>query len=102
MDRVLALRLEKTEEEAKKSKLSFSEGENLKKRKGWRISVTAGRAPGVEGEQLGVNQDEGVQHFLSCSLHAAVELLNQAALQELDALLAQRGVDQPLHRLRGG
>lgn len=58
--------------------------------------------PGVEGKQLGVNQDEGVQHLLSFSLHTAVELLNQAALQELDALLTQRGVDQPLHCLREG
>lgn len=49
-----------------------------------------------------MNQDEGMQHLLSCSLHTAVELLNQAALQELDALLTQRGVDQPLHCLREG
>lgn len=64
--------------------------------------MIAQSVPGVEGEQLGVNQDEGVQHLLSCSLRTAVELLNQAALQELDALLTQCGVDQPLHCLRGG
>lgn len=64
--------------------------------------MTAHSVPGVEGKELGVNKDEGVQHLLSCSLHTAVELLNQAALQELDALLTQRGVDQPLHCLREG
>lgn len=64
--------------------------------------MTGQSVPGVEGEQLGVNQDEGVQHLLSCSLHTAVELVNQAALEELDALLTQRGVDQPLHCLREG
>lgn len=32
--------------------------------------------PGVEGQQFGVNQDEGVQHLLSGPLGAAVELLN--------------------------
>lgn len=44
-------------------------------------------------------QDEGVQHFLSRFLRAAIELLDQTALQELNALLTQRGVDQPLHCL---
>lgn len=58
--------------------------------------------PGVEGQQLGVDQDEGVQHLLARSLCAAVELLHQAALQELDALLAQRRVDEPLNSLREG
>ena len=60
------------------------------------------RTPGVEGEQLGVHQYEGVQHLLPGPLRAAVELLHQAALQELYALFTQRGVDQPLHRLAGG
>lgn len=55
--------------------------------------------PGVEGQQLGVDQDEGVQHLLACSLCTAVELLHQAALQELDALLAQGRVDESLHCL---
>lgn len=55
--------------------------------------------PGVEGQQLGVDQDEGVQHLLARSLCTAVELLHQAALQELDALLAQGRVDEPLHCL---
>lgn len=64
--------------------------------------MTAQSVPGVEGEQFGVNQDEGVQHLLSCSLHTAIELLNQAALQELNALLTQCGVDQPLHCLWEG
>lgn len=40
-----------------------------------------------------------MQHLLSSSLYAAVDLLNQTALQEFDALLTQCGVDQPLHRL---
>lgn len=56
--------------------------------------------PGVEGQQLGVDQDEGVQHLLARSLCTAVELLHQAALQELDALLAQGRVDEPLHCLK--
>lgn len=56
--------------------------------------------PGVESQQFGVNQDEGVQNLLSCSLHTAVELLDQAALQELYAHLTQSGMDQPLHCLR--
>lgn len=55
--------------------------------------------PGVESKQFGVNQDESMQHLLSSSLYAAVDLLNQTALQEFDALLTQCGVDQPLHRL---
>ena len=38
--------------------------------------MTSVSAPGVEGEQFGVNQDEGMQHLLPCSLHTAVELLD--------------------------
>lgn len=58
--------------------------------------------PGVKGEQFGVHKDERVQHLLSCSLHTAVKLLNYTPLQELNALLAQRGVDQPFHCLTEG
>lgn len=57
------------------------------------------RIPGVEGQQLGVDQDEGMQHLLAPPLRAAVELLHQAALQELDALLTQGRVDEALHCL---
>lgn len=38
--------------------------------------MTGFSVPGVEGEQFGVNQDESVQHLLSCSLDTAVELLD--------------------------
>lgn len=65
-----------------------------------RVGLSETSVPGVERQQLGMDQDEGVHHLLSRSLATAVELLNQTALQELDALLTQRGVDQPLHGLR--
>lgn len=59
-------------------------------------------APGVEGQQLGVHQEEGVSHLIATALGAGVDVLHHLPLQELDALLTQLRVDQPLHRLRCG
>lgn len=59
-------------------------------------------APGVEGQQLGVHQEEGMAHLVPAALGAGVDVLHHLPLQELDALLAQLGVDQPLHGLWHG
>lgn len=62
--------------------------------------------PGVEGQQLGVYQEEGMAHFISATLGAGIDVLHHLSLQELDALLTQLRMDQPLHglgcRRRGG
>lgn len=57
-------------------------------------------APGVEGQQLGVYQEEGMAHFIPATLRAGVDVLYHLSLQELDALLTQLRMDQPLHGLR--
>lgn len=56
-------------------------------------------APGVEGQQLGVHQEEGMAHFIPSKLRAGVDVLHHLPLQELDALLTELRVDQPLHSL---
>lgn len=56
-------------------------------------------APGVEGQQLGVHQEEGMAHFIPSTLRAGVDVLHHLPLQELDALLTELRVDQPLHSL---
>lgn len=60
--------------------------------------------PGVEGQQLGVYQEEGMAHFIPATLGTGIDVLHHLSLQELDALLTQLRVDQPLHGLgcRGG
>lgn len=40
------------------------------------MRTSALSVPGVEGQQFGVNQNEGMLHLLPGSLHTAVELLN--------------------------
>lgn len=84
---VLALRLGRAE---RRDKHHLNRASSLTSEKrncaNQRITVTGLSVPRIEGEQLGVNQDEGVQHLLSCSPYAAIELLNQTALQELNAL----------------
>lgn len=55
--------------------------------------------PGVEGQQLGVYQEEGMAHFIPTTLRAGVDVLYNLSLQELDALLAQLRMHQPLHGL---
>lgn len=56
-------------------------------------------APGVERQQLGVHQEEGMAHLVPATLGAGVDVLHHLPLQELDTLLAQLRVDQPLHGL---
>lgn len=56
-------------------------------------------APGVEGQQLGVYQEEGMAHFIPSTLRAGVDVLYHLSLQELDALLTQLRMHQPLHGL---
>lgn len=55
--------------------------------------------PGVEGQQLGVHQEEGMDHLVPATLRAGIDVLHHLPLQELDALLAKLRVDQPLHSL---
>lgn len=56
-------------------------------------------SPGVEGQQLGVHQEEGMTHFVPTTLGASVDELYHLSLQELDALLTQLRMDQSLHGL---
>lgn len=64
-----------------------------------RAAGTGTGAPGVEGQQLGVHQEEGMAHLITATLGAGVDVLHHLPLQELDALLAQLRMDQPLHSL---
>lgn len=54
---------------------------------------------GVEGQQLGVYQEKGMAHFIPATLRAGIDVLHHLSLQELDALLTQLRMDQPLHSL---
>lgn len=56
-------------------------------------------APGVEGQQLGMYQEEGMTHFIPTTLRAGIDVLYHLSLQELDALLTQLRMDQSLHSL---
>lgn len=56
-------------------------------------------APGVEGQQLAVYQEEGMAHFIPTTLRAGIDVLYHLSLQELDALLTQLRMHQPLHGL---
>lgn len=59
-------------------------------------------APGVEGQQLGVHQEECMAHLIPAALRAGVDVLHHLPLQELDGLLAELRVDQSLHSLGDG
>lgn len=61
--------------------------------------VTGLGAPGVEGQQLGVHQEKGMAHLTPTTIGTGVDVLHHLLLQELDALLTQLRVDQPLHSL---
>lgn len=59
-------------------------------------------SPGVESQQLGVHEQEGVQRLLAGPLAAGVDSLDDVLLQRLNAQLTELGVDQPLHGLAMG
>lgn len=58
-------------------------------------------SPGVEGQQLGVHEQEGVQGLLAGPLGAGVDCLDDVPLQGFYAQLTELWVNQPLHSLAG-
>lgn len=56
-------------------------------------------SPGVESQQLGVHEQEGVQGLLASPPGAGVDGMDDVPLQRLDAQLTELRVDQPLHSL---
>ena len=56
-------------------------------------------SPGVESQQLGVHEQEGVQGLLTGPSGAGVDGLDHVPLQRLYAQLTELRVDQPLHSL---
>lgn len=62
----------------------------------------ASGSPGVESQQLGVHEQEGVQGLFASPRRAGVHSLDDVSLQCLYAQLTELGVDQPLHSLTTG
>lgn len=54
---------------------------------------------GVESQQLGVDDQEGVQGLLASACRAGVDSLDDMPLQSLYAQLTELRVNQPLHSL---
>lgn len=62
----------------------------------------ASGSPGVESQQLGVDDQEGVQGLLASAGRAGVDSLDDMPLQSLYAQLTELRVNQPLHSLATG
>lgn len=62
----------------------------------------ASGSPGVESQQLGVQEQEGVQGLFASPCRAGVDSLDDMLLQRLYAQLTELRVDQPLHSLTTG